>query len=236
MGERYEVWDVTTDKGRWRVVTNPTNLYSQAHFQSLDYTLSFHIGLMMRVQSRQVRSGSPNPFEEVFRRQEQAADRFNRAVEAEDYQAVGMQLRESLLSLISAARRRVEVEDATGLLKAADFVGWSNFLVESLCGGSSNKSLRQYLKSTAERTWQLVQSLTHDRDALRPSAFIALEACNTLVGHWVQLLIRRESDNLETCPNCASRNLRSHFDPSLGTDGRYYMTCGACGWSNHSRA
>jgi hypothetical protein len=59
MGERYEVWDVTTDKGRWWVVTNPTNLYSQAHFQSLDYTLSFNIGLMMRVQSRQVRSGSP---------------------------------------------------------------------------------------------------------------------------------------------------------------------------------
>jgi hypothetical protein len=29
MGRSLEVWDVRTDKGRWWVVTNPTNLYSQ---------------------------------------------------------------------------------------------------------------------------------------------------------------------------------------------------------------
>jgi hypothetical protein len=33
LGNAYEVWDVTTDKDRWWVVTNPTNLYSQRHFQ-----------------------------------------------------------------------------------------------------------------------------------------------------------------------------------------------------------
>src|SRR5438045_1437273 len=48
-GEKYEIWDVTTDKERWWVLTNPTNLYSQKTFPSLDYTLSFHVGLMMRV-------------------------------------------------------------------------------------------------------------------------------------------------------------------------------------------
>ncbi len=48
LGDVYEIWDVTTDQGRWWVITNLTNLYSQAHFPSLDYTLSFHIGLMMR--------------------------------------------------------------------------------------------------------------------------------------------------------------------------------------------
>ncbi len=36
MGERYEIWDVTTDKGRWWVLTNVTNLYSQTLFPSLD--------------------------------------------------------------------------------------------------------------------------------------------------------------------------------------------------------
>lgn len=48
LGEVYEIWDVTTDKDRWWVITNLTNLYSQRHFPSLDYTLSFHVGLMMR--------------------------------------------------------------------------------------------------------------------------------------------------------------------------------------------
>ena len=51
-GEAYEIWDVVTDKDRWWVITNLTNLYSQRHFPSLDYTISFHIGLMLRIASR----------------------------------------------------------------------------------------------------------------------------------------------------------------------------------------
>lgn len=55
MGDPYEMWDVTTDQDRWWVITNPTNLYSQQHFPSLDYTLSFHIGLMARVVAARAR-------------------------------------------------------------------------------------------------------------------------------------------------------------------------------------
>jgi DNA-dependent RNA polymerase auxiliary subunit epsilon len=36
---------------------NPSHLYSQQHFPSLDYTLSFHVRLMARVRSC---SGSPD--------------------------------------------------------------------------------------------------------------------------------------------------------------------------------
>src|SRR5688572_1442627 len=42
LGDAYEIWDVSTDKDRWWVITNPTNLYSLKTFPSLDYTLSFH--------------------------------------------------------------------------------------------------------------------------------------------------------------------------------------------------
>ncbi len=48
MGRDHDVWDVHTDKDRWWVVTNPTNLYSQTLMPSLDYTLSFDVGLMAR--------------------------------------------------------------------------------------------------------------------------------------------------------------------------------------------
>ncbi|MBB3146729.1 hypothetical protein FHS21_003145 [Phyllobacterium trifolii] len=83
---------MSTDKDRWWVITNMTNLYSQRHFPSLDYILSFHVGLMMRVASRDDHAGNgePTPFEEVFRRQNQAADLLERAVEALDFQAVGI--------------------------------------------------------------------------------------------------------------------------------------------------
>ena len=111
MGDAYEIWDVTTDKNRWWVITNFTNLYLQKYFPSLDYTLSFHVGLMMRLRSRPqgADSSDPDPFDEVFRRQEQAKHRYDRAIEAEDYQAVGMQLRECLISLVGVMRRRVEL-------------------------------------------------------------------------------------------------------------------------------
>jgi hypothetical protein len=48
---RYDCWNVRTNKERYWVITSPTNLYSQKLFPSLDYTLSFHIGLMARVQA-----------------------------------------------------------------------------------------------------------------------------------------------------------------------------------------
>src|SRR5436309_8457802 len=94
LGEKYEIWDVTTDKDRWWVITNPTNLYSQRHFPSLDYTLSFHVGLMMRVRSGGSGEPQPSPFDQVLRRQAQASDLLDRGIEAVDFQAVGMQLRE----------------------------------------------------------------------------------------------------------------------------------------------
>lgn len=234
-GEKYQIWDVITDKDRWWVIDNMTNLYSQKSFPSLDYTLSFHIGLMMRIQSRPAgaEASEPSPFDEVFRRQEQARDLFDRAVEAEDFQAVGAQLRECLLSLLPAMRRRVTVPDAVEQPQAGNFLAWYDLLMGTLCAGASNKELRQYLKHTARDTWQLVGWLVHDRDANKTAASIAIHACETVVGHSIQVLRRNARDFTETCPVCKSRDIRSHFDPFLGDDGDYYSTCGSCRWSSH---
>jgi hypothetical protein len=158
MGQPYEIWDVSSDKGRWWVITNPTNLYSQRHFPSLDYTLSFHVGLMMRVASRAERAGEPEPtpFDEVFRRQNHATDLLERAVEAVDLQAVGMQLRECLVSLVAAVRRRIEVTSDGERPKDADVVGWNRLLTGQLCPGEKNDELRNYLRALIEKAWPLV--------------------------------------------------------------------------------
>ena len=238
LGDAYEIWDVTTDKNRWWVITNMTNLYSQEHFPSLDYTLSFHVGLMMRLRSRPAGADAsdPHPFDEVFRRQEQAKDRYDRAIEAEDYQAVGMQLRECLISLITAMRRRVPTDDMDERPQDANFKAWSDLLVGQLYSGGGNKELRRYLKAVSKKTWQLVNWLTHDRDANQTASSIAIEACDTLVGHFVQILMRSETDSTERCPLCSSRNVRSHFDIMIEPDGAYFDTCGTCGWSSHPAA
>jgi hypothetical protein len=234
-GEEYVIWDVTTDKDRWWVITNLTNLYSQRNFPSLDYTLSFHVGLMMRLRSRPEGADStdPTPFDEVFRRQEQAKERHDRAVEAEDFQSVGMQLRECLISLVAAMRRAAKISADAEHAEDSNFIAWSSVLMDMLCPGSSNKQLRQHLKNTAKETWQLVNWLTHDRNASEVSASIAIHSCDTVVGHFVQIIHRSKTDTVQQCPLCNSRHIRSHYDPAIEPSGDYYLTCGKCDWTNH---
>lgn len=238
IGERYDIWDVATDKDNWWVITNLTNLYSKKHFPSLDFVLSFHVGLMMRIKSRPENADvdDPSPFDEVLRRQAQAKGRFDSALEPEDYQGVGMLLRESLLSLAGALRRRIELKEGVERPHEANFIGWMGLLVDELCRGSSNKELRHHLKSTSKDTWQLVNWLTHDRSANKTAASIAIHACDTVTGHSVQILERSRVDRTEQCPGCSSRNIRTHFDIAIGDDGDYYQTCGVCRWTTHPHA
>ncbi|UEP47394.1 hypothetical protein LMA00_12135 [Burkholderia ambifaria] len=235
MGQPYEMWDVTTDADRWWVVTNPTNLYSQRHFPSLDYTLSFHVGLMMRVASRNERAGEPEPtpFDEVFRRQNQATDLLERAVEAVDLQAVGMQLRECLISLIAAARRRIEVAVDGERPKDADVVGWNRLLTGQLCPGEKNDELRNYLRAVTEKAWPLVNWLTHHRNASKTAAIIAVDAVDGIVRHYARLLSRERTDRVDQCPRCKSRNVRTFFDIEIGPNGEYFEACGECHWDSH---
>jgi hypothetical protein len=235
MGDPYEIWDVTTNKDRWWVITNSTNLYSQRHFPSLDYTLSFHVGLMMRVRSRADKTGEPEPtpFDEVFRRQNQASDLLERAVEAVDFQAVGMQLRECLISLVAPMRRRVEIEGTEERPKDADVVGWNRLLIGQLCPGEKNDKLRNYLSATTEKTWQLLNWLTHHRNASKTTALIAAEAVHAIVKHHVSLFSREREDRADQCPLCASRNVRTFFDIAIEPDGAYFEACAACGWDSH---
>jgi predicted Zn-ribbon and HTH transcriptional regulator len=235
LGSEYDMWDVVTDKGRWWVITNLTNLYSQTHFPSLDYTLSFHIGLMTRVRARSDRidAEAPQPFDEVFRRMDQAERKHDAAVEAEDYQAVGVQLREGLVSLIDAMRRRVEVRSDDPLPQASNFLGWSDVLMNALCPGSSNKELRQHLKNTSKETWQIANWLAHHRSAGKTASSIAIHSCQTTVGHFIQVLERNRIDKTDTCPVCKSRDIRSHFDIMISPDGDYYASCGTCKWTDH---
>jgi hypothetical protein len=224
-----------TDKDRWWVITNPTNLYSQKHFPSLDYTLSFHVGLMMRVMSGSAREGEGDatPFDEVLRRQAQASERLEKAVEAVDFQAVGMQLRECLISLVGAARRRLELDDSDDRPKDADVVGWNRVLTGKLCRGEKNDELRNYMRGLVEKAWPLVNWLTHHRNANKTAAAIALDGVGAIVRHYVGLLSRERADRTDQCPRCASRNLRTFFDIAIGSDGAYFEACGACGWDSH---
>ena len=107
------------------MITNSTNLYSQDDFRSRDEALTFHVGLA-------VRSEAIGP-----------------AREAEDYQAIGMRLRECLVSLIGEITNDDLVPKDNDRPKAADFKAWFALFAGYIAAGSSSAKLRSYLKSTS---------------------------------------------------------------------------------------
>jgi len=113
------------------VITPPTSLYSQDQIRSMEIALSFHIGLMSRMMARDSvrfeQNSSRSWVLEVMRRLKTASDNLDRAKEVEDVQAVGMRLRESLLTLTDRLRsldlqmpQAVELPQQDG-----NFKGWA---------------------------------------------------------------------------------------------------------------
>jgi hypothetical protein len=158
-GREHDVWDVHTDKERWWLVTGPTNLYSQSLMPSLDYTLSFHVGLMARVAARREPEGSEAEQEFLLvtnRKMVQASEAFDKADEAEEFQAVGMRCRECLLALVRELTTGSDMAVGEDVPKAGDFPEWNVRIANAVAPGGSEEYVRGYLKTTAERAWRHV--------------------------------------------------------------------------------
>src|SRR5688572_3929421 len=153
LGHRHDVWDIHTNKDRWWVITNPTNLYSQEQFPNLDHALTFHIGLCLRIprtlkqrsQDRQVL-----PFGAVFKELEAATSALSQATNVSGYQSVGMRSRETLLSFIAVAQDWFEPEDGAETPKRADFKGWSELIFDTLLPGRDQKDRRRLFKTLSK--------------------------------------------------------------------------------------
>ncbi len=235
LSARHDVWDVHTDKGRWWVVTSPTNLYSQTDFPSLDYVLSFHVGLMARMMANeQKESHAPTAERQRFlspwRRWEQAAESLDTAEEAEDFQAIGMRCRECLIELGQNAADLKMLQPGEEAPKRADFVHWAEIIARALAGGSSAEEVRALLKSTAKASWQFVNWLTHAKSAMRLDAQLALDATAETLGMFGVALLRHEHGVPDRCPTCRSYQVVLDFRPDLSPDNPYRSLCARCGW------
>ncbi|TKC89324.1 hypothetical protein FAZ69_10245 [Trinickia terrae] len=234
-GRKYAVWDVHATDGRWWVVTNPTNLYSQAQFPGLDYLLSFHIGLMSRVASRDARkAGTPNQdrFAAAWRRWEQAASAIDNASEAEDFQAVGMKCRECLLTFVASAPEYVELPDGATLPKRGNFTEWAELIADWSAPGKHSKDIRAYLKQMSGSAWGLVNWLTHTSNAVAIDAELAMDATHHVLEVFSAAVVRKESARPDRCPRCSSYQLASFYAPELEPDPPYVTVCRACEWES----
>jgi len=231
-GREYDVWDVHTCKERWWVITNPTNLYSQALMPSLDYTLSFHIGLMARVAARREPEGSEAEQEFLVvsnRKLVQASEAFDHADEAEEFQAVGMRCRECLLALVRELTQGSDLGEGEDIPKAGDFPAWSERIANTIAPGDAMEYVRGYLKTTGERGWRLVNWLTHAHNATRHDAELALTATSHIVNNYASAVLKRRAGAPERCGRCKSYRITVDWHPELGESGLYIPRCEACG-------
>jgi hypothetical protein len=233
LGRTLTAWDVRTDKNRWWVITNPTNLYSQELFPSLDYTMTFHIGLATRMTARHAAptsQGQRDRIIAVWRRWEQASESLDQAHEAEEFQAVGMRLRECLIKLVGALGRKSMVPEGVEPPKRSDFVHWAELIAGTIAEGSSAQEVRGYLRTISKSTWQLVNWLTHARNAVRADGQIALDATQNVIAGFTLSLIRSESLVPDRCPQCSSYQVRAEYRPDLDIDPPYVLFCEKCEW------
>jgi hypothetical protein len=232
LGRDHDCWDVHTNKDRYWVITSPTNLYSQHYFPSLDFTLSFHIGVSARIMALQ--RGAPNRahksrFTPVWRRWEQAAESYDEAEEGEDFQAVGMRCRETLIQFVRVLAKAEMVAQGEEAPKRADVVGWSSLIANTIAPGDRNSYVRGHLKAISKSAWDLANWLTHQGGSTRPDAEIVLDATQSVIHTFGTAVMRHESGAPEKCPECGSYSLDVGFEPEL-MPRPYILECENCGW------
>ncbi len=220
---RHDIWDVHCTDSRWWVITEPTNLYSQADFKSRDVALTFHIGLSIRMSylhDRRIPEQIPEAdlLRGTWRRWEQAFEPYESGDEAENFQAVGVRLRECLISFIIETANDDLVPVGEVPPQGANFREWSELLANTMAAGKPNEHLRSYLKKLSVETWEYVNWLTHAKNAIRPDADIGLKAVEHLLMVFTLARVRLRYPGTR-CPQCQSYRLVGGV-------------CEHCGWTD----
>ncbi len=233
LGSDHDCWDVHTKKDRYWVITSPSNLYSQHYFPSLDFTLSFHVGVTARILARS--RGAPDDAQKArltpaWRRWEQAAETLDAAEEAEDFQAVGVKCRECLIQLVRSLAKPEMVPTGEDAPQRGNFLSWSELIANTVAGGASAERIRGHLKSIAKSSWELACWLRHANGGTRQDAVFVLDATHTVLAAFGSAVVRHESGSPERCPSCGSYNLDVGFNPGLPRP--YASECEECGWQS----
>ena len=238
-GESYDIWDVWTSRDRWWVITRPTNLYSQTDFVSMEVAFTYHVGLAVVLAHR---SAPPEADDDLlriagpWRRWREADDELNEAVEAEDFQSVGMRCREALLSLTNELADPSMVPAGETAPRKSDFVHWSEYIAGAVVAGGSLADVRSHLKTTAKSAWDLAGWLTHAKTATRTDAKIVLEATSHTLSTFVIAVVGMERrDACVQCPVCGSNRVFPEWDPETRSYTGKVNWCDACGFGQPER-
>lgn len=234
IGHNHDVWDLHASDGRWWIITNPTNLYSQEQFPNLDLAVTFHMGLCLRIPRGGRKSpavATLRPFSEVLQAISDCDDALAQANDAGAYRAIGVRCRENLLAFIHAA------QDAADWLadkpQRSNFIEWTDLISDTIQAGSENRERRRLLKSALKEAWAYVNWLTHSQSGNWIDAEMATTAVSHALGMATSMTIRHIRGVPDQCPECQSPNLNP--EEGLHTDYPEVVferpVCADCGWA-----
>jgi hypothetical protein len=171
---------------------------------------------MLRINSE--RTGTEDPrladrLAAAFRLWEQAAKALDESSESEEVQAVGMRCRETLLTFIESVSDPAMVPTGTTVPQASNFEVWADIIAGHIAAGSRNERVRGYLKALADKTWKLVNWMTHTSNASRIEGTMAIDATHALLEAFGTALIRHERKTPERCGRCGSLRLHVMYMP-----------------------
>lgn len=218
----HDIWDVHCKGGRWWAISNALNYYSQADFASRDVALTFHVGLMVRISSREevpMTEEAAGLLPRAWRLWEQAVEALDDAREAEDFQAVGVRLRESMVTYAGEVADNALIPEGGEAPRTADVVGWTNLVIAGQAKGPSSKQLRSYAGKLTREAWDYVNWLTHAKNAIAYDAHIGVAAVSHFLSMITAICLRAASAASTRCQSCGS----------------YRMVAGACmicGWDD----
>ena len=233
MGRVHDMYDVHCERSRWWVITEPTNLYLQDDFPEVEQALIFHLGLGIFMAERS-RAELPEAEEErvsgAWRRFKQALSDMDNAGESEDFQAVGIKCRDSLLAVVRDHMAAEWVGEVDELPKVSDFKGWGNIFAERLAEGR----VRSYIKVLADKTWDLSVWLQHNSNATPDDAELVLDATAHFLSALERLIHRQDHGEPERCSRCGSYRLDEDVEmvdePEPGM--LVSTICSGCGWQS----
>lgn len=236
LSHRHDVWDVHTDKVRWWVITNPTNLYSQEQFPNMDLAVTFHVGLCLRIP----RSVKPKlselpiePFAECYRILTETSEALSHADEVADFQSIGVRCREALVSFVAAGQAVIPWTKKEAAPKKADVRGWIDHLCDTALPGSPNEDRRHLFKSLLNDSWKFSNWLAHSKRSNWHDAEAANAVTENAIGLSVSAIVLVLRGVPDSCPACGSKRLFPERGVRMDMPDIEWErpTCQKCGWA-----
>ncbi len=232
----HAVWDVHTNRDRWWVITNPINLYSQEQFPNMDYAMTFHVGLCLRVprSEKQKLSDLPiEPFVAAYRSLSMAHEAFDRATSVADYQTVGVRCRETLLAFVDAAQTVMPWTSTEERPQRANFKAWVDHVCSVALAGSTHENRRSLFKTLLDAAWKFVNWLTHSKASHLHDAEAAVSVTENAMTMAIAAVIQHIRGVPDECPACGSQQLSPERGIHTSEPATIWErpTCNECDWA-----